>query len=541
MSARNDKLFDIILEEAFDKYAEDIANEEIPCNMTDEEAAAMEQQKQRVYNNVKKRIRAEKRPQRIKTVRRIFVIAAAVAALFAAAMSVSAFRTFVYKTYTDIKGTRLVVESGKITDEDYSTIIKFKNQDEIIVPGWLPADKEMKIEKIIDNEDSFSVEYYDKDGRYFVKLSAKALPLENSRDILPEANGNYGLSWDKDYKIMGMPGRLIYVLTNKGVENYTAFWNTNNVDYRLDTNCPFTIVDNILKEMRYLNGNNEETKIKSQRITDEQYNILTTFEPNNEIIVPGWLPPGMEIYQIYENETNVSIDYYDDKDNFFQIQAYRLPVERDGGIRTKNNTVKVEDCTVMGMPGKLIYTRSEIGNENYDVYWCSDNVEYMIDTNYSRIVLDTILQNLKYLNRNNEKAEKRQRIENEKYNIFNKFKNKDEIVVPGWLYGEMEIEKIEGDENSILIIYKDGDMFVRLQEHTLPYNFDGDLSIENHTWVKDYEIMGIPGKLAYIKYEDGHENYTAYWCTDNTAYKLDTNYQRSALDVILDDLKYFKK
>ena len=245
MSARNDKLFDIILEEAFDKYAEDIANEKIPCNMTDKEASAMEQQKQRVYNNVKKRIRAEKRPHRIKTVRRIFVIAAAVAALLAAAMSVSAFRVFVYKTYTDIKGTVLQVNTGKITDEDYD--------------------------------------------------------------------------------------------------------------------------------------------------------VITRFEPKEEIIVPGWLPADMEIDQIQDYETNIFIAYYDDKGIGFSISEVRLPVETDGGIETENNTVKIEDCTVMGMPGKIVYVQSEIGNESYSVYWCSDNVEYMIDTNYPRITLDTILQNLKYL------------------------------------------------------------------------------------------------------------------------------------------------
>ena len=40
--SRNDKIFDIILEESFDKYANDIAKNDIECEMTEEELQIME-------------------------------------------------------------------------------------------------------------------------------------------------------------------------------------------------------------------------------------------------------------------------------------------------------------------------------------------------------------------------------------------------------------------------------------------------------------------------------------------------------------------
>ncbi len=243
MNNRNDKLFDVILEEALDKYVQDF--EENDCDIVSEEKAYMESMKSQIYKNVKRRIIKNSDNKGHMNFKRMLVLIAAAIIILAAAANVSAFRTFVYKTYMDIKGTTLNVSAKKITLEDY--------------------------------------------------------------------------------------------------------------------------------------------------------NVITHFQPQTEIIVPGWLPSDMRIDTIDENDKYIFIDYYDENMIGFSIRELKLPSESDGGIETENNKVKIENCNVMGMQGKIVYVKSENGNESYSVYWCSDNVQYEIDTNYPRTTLDAILQNLIYL------------------------------------------------------------------------------------------------------------------------------------------------
>lgn len=246
MGDRSDKLFDVLLEEVVNKYAEDIADGEIPCNMTDEETKIMEEQKQRIYNNVKKQIRRQETSHRRIGFKKGLAIAAAVVLLASAALNASALRIFVYKTYMDIKGTTLSVKSGTITDEDYNVITEFKNRDEIVVPGWLPP--ELSIEEIDEDENSISIDYYTDDKEKFIFLSEHTLPYDPDGGMETE-NNTY---WIKDYEIMDMPGKLVYIKYEDGYENYAAFWCTDNTTYEIDTNYPRTTFDAILSELKYL-------------------------------------------------------------------------------------------------------------------------------------------------------------------------------------------------------------------------------------------------------------------------------------------------
>ena len=66
-------------------------------------------------------------------------------------------------------------------------------------------------------------------------------------------------------------------------------------------------------------------------------------------------------------------------------------------IETNNNVYKIGDNKILDMDGVTVEIRSETGNNIFIVNWNSDNVKYELSTNGSKIMLDTILQYLKYL------------------------------------------------------------------------------------------------------------------------------------------------
>lgn len=72
---RNDKIMDIILEAAADKYAQDIANETVECTMNEEKT--MLEQKDRIYQAVMEQVRKEEKPRHRPAFRKYVMLAAA--------------------------------------------------------------------------------------------------------------------------------------------------------------------------------------------------------------------------------------------------------------------------------------------------------------------------------------------------------------------------------------------------------------------------------------------------------------------------------
>ena len=66
-------------------------------------------------------------------------------------------------------------------------------------------------------------------------------------------------------------------------------------------------------------------------------------------------------------------------------------------IETDKNEFKVGEIKILDMDGVIIEIRSETDKNILVASWNSDNVKYELSTNGSKIMLDTILQNLKYL------------------------------------------------------------------------------------------------------------------------------------------------
>lgn len=242
---RNDKVMDIILEAAADKYAQDIANETVECDMTDEEEKIMLQQQDRIYQNVMKQIRKEEKPRRRSALKKCIALAAALAAVIGLAANVSAFRVFFFKTYTDMSGTFLNVKTEKIMEESYHVITEFEHKDEIIIPGWLPPG--VSLAQITDDARGISLEYQSED--LWLIINEDIIPPNGSSVQIETENNKYKVS---EIKILDMNGVIVEIHNESGDNVFVVSWNSDQVKYELSTNGSKIMLDTILQNLKNL-------------------------------------------------------------------------------------------------------------------------------------------------------------------------------------------------------------------------------------------------------------------------------------------------
>ena len=240
----NDKLFDIMVEEAVDMYARDIADSDPFSDMTGEEQKIMTEQKQRVYKKVKSQIhKTSKRKSHI--FRRCIIAAACVVIVLATAVNISAFRMFMYKIYANISGTILNIKPEQEANQAYGNIKLFENKEEIIIPGWLPP--EFKLEKIIDDEFELKFMYFANDMRISLIESSNKV-FDGGTRIETENN----IIKVTDYKIMGVDSKIIEVQSESNYHIFITAWCMDNVTYKLSANCPQTMFETILDNLEFL-------------------------------------------------------------------------------------------------------------------------------------------------------------------------------------------------------------------------------------------------------------------------------------------------
>lgn len=241
----NNKVMDIILEAATDKYAQDIANRTIECDMTAEEEEIMLNQQKRIYQNVMKQICKEKRNRHRPALRKYAIFAASIAVILSLAANVSAFRIFIFKTYTDMSGTLLNIKTEKVTEERYNVISEFEHKDEIIIPGWLPPG--LSLTQITDNHIGLTLEYQSED-----------LWLTLDENTIPPTGLSVQVETDKnefevgEVKIWDMNGVIVEILSEASDKIFIVSWNSDNVKYELSTNGSKIMLDTILKHLKYL-------------------------------------------------------------------------------------------------------------------------------------------------------------------------------------------------------------------------------------------------------------------------------------------------
>ena len=241
---RNDKMFDIILEEAFEKYASDVVEEGAEYKLSDEEVAEMESKRQEIYNNIMKDV--NKKAKKKFPVKRIVVLAAVLIIVLAmgfSSISVGAFRTFIYKTLTDFKGTILNINSERVVEESYNNIRNFENKSEIIIPGWLPP--ELTLENILDDEICLEL-YYNSENTWlrikeeiFSSYTNERVNTENNKHVIDT------------YDVMGMKCSIVEITSENNTKIYIANFCSNKSNYTIMTNGSKTLLETVLKNLKY--------------------------------------------------------------------------------------------------------------------------------------------------------------------------------------------------------------------------------------------------------------------------------------------------
>ena len=238
---RNDKMFDIILEEAFEKYASDVVEEGAEYKLTDEEVAEMESKRQEIYNNIMKSV--NKKSKKSFPVKRIVVLAAVLIIVLAMGFNANALKIFFYQTYTDLKGTTLNINSEKVVEESYNTIRNFENKSEIIIPGWLPP--ELTLENILDDEICLEL-YYNSENTWlrikeeiFSSYTNERVNTENNKHVIDT------------YDVIGMKCSIVEIISENNTKIYIANFCSNKSNYTIMTNGSKTLLETVLKNLKY--------------------------------------------------------------------------------------------------------------------------------------------------------------------------------------------------------------------------------------------------------------------------------------------------
>lgn len=237
-------VFDAIIAETAKKNI-DILNdygENDPFTETPEFEKMMDEVYAKIEKNIKKGSKKKKN-----LVRPVTVLAAAlVLLLLFASLNVSAFKIFFYKTYLDIQGDMLNVETdteGMLAQ--YAAISNFELKDELLVPGWLPKGTELV--EINDRKDIVSLTYtYNSKNIYF------------EQNVNPDNIENLG-EWyfleRSEYKFIEnyVDDLSVYVGEiegDTGKTMYIAIWRMDSISYTLKVYDSEVLLKAILSSLK---------------------------------------------------------------------------------------------------------------------------------------------------------------------------------------------------------------------------------------------------------------------------------------------------
>lgn len=247
---RNDKIMDIIIEEAAEKCACDIENDDFDCDMTPEEEQNMLAMKDEIFGKVLAKIESEEKEQKqennIRKMpnRKLIICVAIIALLAVGALSVSALRVFVFKTSASLNGDTLIIKTEKIDSAKYDVIQEFEEKDTLIVPDWLPRGMELK--KITDDTNEVIIQFGNDDE--WVNLIEDVIPIDGQSQIMTE-NNQYKV---RNIEVLDMPGILLKMTGELDTTTYSAMWNSDTTQYTIDSNVSEKEFNAILNTLKFL-------------------------------------------------------------------------------------------------------------------------------------------------------------------------------------------------------------------------------------------------------------------------------------------------
>lgn len=241
----NDELFDALLKKAFENFDDEDQRENLP-ELSPEEERLMHESMEQVGRRLKRQIAKEK-ARRTFSVKKVFVIAAAVVLLIGMwTVSGSALKKLVYKTKVRIEDDVMKISVDyEGLKKDYKAISEFKNADEIIVPAWLPNDAHLI--KIEDTEYLLRIKYQigDKylniaEWDWSFDYNASEVQLENNTAEVEKLN------------IFDMEATLLKTKHESGQEVYSLSFGTEEIKYKIITDLSYTEISLIADELTYL-------------------------------------------------------------------------------------------------------------------------------------------------------------------------------------------------------------------------------------------------------------------------------------------------
>lgn len=247
---RNDKIMDIIIEEAAVKCACDIENDDFDCDMTHEEEQNMLAMKDEIFGKVLAKIESEEKEQKqennIRKMpnRKLIICVAIIALLAVGALSVSALRVFVFKTSASLNGDTLIIKAEKIDSAKYDVIQEFEEKDTLIVPGWLPRGMELK--KITDDTSGVNIRF--QNGDLWMELTESVIPVDGQSEMVTE-NNQYKV---RDIDVLNMPGVLVKMTGELNSTAYSAMWSSDTTSYELFSNVSEKEFNAILNTLKFL-------------------------------------------------------------------------------------------------------------------------------------------------------------------------------------------------------------------------------------------------------------------------------------------------
>lgn len=240
----DDAVFEVLMKQAFEMYAEKIENEPEP-EFSEEALAMAEARKDKIYKDLMKQIDREERKKKW-SYKRIIVLAAAISVFIVVlVLNASAVKNFFIKTYTQIQGDVLKISADYDKfNETYDNIEKFQAKNELVIPTWLP--NETQFSSLQDSEMNVILEYTIKDK--YLNFDEKYIDGKNNIEDMQLENNDYKV---QTISVLGYEGTLVRMEYESHIIDYTVIWNTDDIQYKIKTNLSQNELNTILYNLQY--------------------------------------------------------------------------------------------------------------------------------------------------------------------------------------------------------------------------------------------------------------------------------------------------
>lgn len=145
----------------------------------------------------------------------------------------------------------------------------------------------------------------------------------------------------------------------------------------------------------YIDIKGNTMNVKTEQTIQEVPLKIENFMYKDEVVVPGWLPPGFELVKMRDFETQVTLNYKCGEEWISIFERASLDDSANKGLYYEGNVISAEEIKVMENSGQIFEVNYESEDINHVAIWNTNNVRFEITTNCEQIVMKAILDSLK--------------------------------------------------------------------------------------------------------------------------------------------------